>query len=203
MSGLAFAARLIVESEAHRPRLIGAVFPSRPSALGLHGVELGAGLLAIADRIVGAEGICFPPGSRNSLQHFIRFFWLKVQGSMKSCSMIMKMTSTDPSRSAPSGRPQAWQEKTNSSATFSDPATADDDHRPFQRPLDLRAEIGHDAIRDVVEIIVDIEEARERRDLVAIDEGVGDRIAGGKAARHGNEIAVFETCPRSALRSGR
>jgi succinyl-CoA synthetase beta subunit len=37
------------------------------------------------------NGTCLPPGSRNSLQHFIRFFWLNVHGSMKSCSMIIIM----------------------------------------------------------------------------------------------------------------
>src|ERR1700736_6371014 len=82
------------------------------------------------------NGTCFPPGSRNSLQHFMRFFWLNVHGSMKSCSMIMKMNFVSPFTSRlPSARPQAEQENENSWATFSEPSTADDDHRPSRARL--------------------------------------------------------------------
>src|ERR1700687_4098772 len=82
------------------------------------------------------KGICLPPGSRNSLQHFIRFFWLKVHGSIKSCSMIMKMKFESPFTSRlPSGRPHAEHENENSLATFSEPSTADDDHRPSRARL--------------------------------------------------------------------
>ena len=39
-------------------------------------------------------------------QMFITFFWLNVQGSMKSCSMIMKMWSAKVFKSNPSARPR-------------------------------------------------------------------------------------------------
>ena len=77
------------------------------------------------------NGIWRPPGNRNSLQHFIRFFWLKVQGSMKSWSMIMNMNFESPCTSSPpSGNPQAEQENENSRATFSELSAAEDDHNP-------------------------------------------------------------------------
>ena len=61
--------------------------------------------------------------------------------------------------------------------------------QPFERLLDFQTEIGHDAVGDVVEIVVYVDDARERRDLLAVDERVGDRVARGKAARNGNEVA--------------
>src|ERR1039458_1875163 len=75
------------------------------------------------------NGTCLPPGSRNSLQHFIKFFWLKVHGSMKSCNMIMTMFFAISPMVRFSGSPHAWQEMANCSADFCDPETDEDDHR--------------------------------------------------------------------------
>src|SRR5215472_17693682 len=87
-------------------------------------------------RVLHAQnGICLPPGSRNSLQHFIRFFWLNVQGSMKSCSMTIKMFLVNASTSNPLGRLQAAHESANCCAAWSEPGTAEEDHNPSRAVL--------------------------------------------------------------------
>src|SRR5437899_7786874 len=88
------------------------------------------------------NGICLPPGSRNSLQHFIKFFWLNVQGSMKSCIMIMIMCWEMSPTVRLSGMPHAWQESDSCSADFCEPATEDEDHRPSSAPLISRLQSG-------------------------------------------------------------
>src|SRR5580704_9508219 len=88
------------------------------------------------------KGICLPPGSRNSLQHFIRFFWLKVQGSMKSCSMIMIMLLAMSPTVRLSGTPQAWHDAAICSNALGDPATDEDDHRPSSAALISRLKSG-------------------------------------------------------------
>src|SRR6516165_6247738 len=52
--------------------------------------------------------------------------------------------------------------------------------------------VRHDAIGDVVEIVVDVENARQRRDLVALDKSVSDGIAGRKAAGDWDKVAGDE-----------
>src|SRR5262249_18502001 len=54
------------------------------------------------------------------------------------------------------------------------------------------AEVRHDAIGDIVEVIVDVDDAREWGDAPAFDKGVGHRVAGREAARHRHEIAGNE-----------
>jgi hypothetical protein len=53
---------------------------------------------------------------------------------------------------------------------------------PFERLLDLEAEVRHDSVGNVVEVLVDIDDARQRYNLFAINEGVGDGITCGEAA---------------------
>src|SRR5207249_913567 len=61
--------------------------------------------------------------------------WLNVQGSIKSCSMTMKMLLANASTSKPSGRLQAVHESANCCAALSEPGTAEEDQSPSSAVL--------------------------------------------------------------------
>src|SRR5260221_5702397 len=54
------------------------------------------------------------------------------------------------------------------------------------------AEIRHDPIGDVVEVIMDIDDTWQWGDFIAFDKGVGHRIAGREAARHRYEVGGYK-----------
>src|SRR5258708_30314481 len=54
------------------------------------------------------------------------------------------------------------------------------------------AEIRHDPIGDVVEVIIDIDDTWQWGDFIAFDKGVGHRIAGREAARHRYEVGGYK-----------
>src|SRR5258708_7240977 len=65
----------------------------------------------------------------------MRFFWLKVQGSMKSCNIIMIMCREISSMVRVSGRPHAWPDRASWPADLGEPATEEEDHRPSRAPF--------------------------------------------------------------------
>src|SRR6266851_4013413 len=54
------------------------------------------------------------------------------------------------------------------------------------------AEVRHDPIGDVVEVIIDIDDTWQWGDFIAFDKGVGHRIAGREAARHRYEVGGYK-----------
>src|SRR5258708_36394403 len=66
----------------------------------------------------------------------------------------------------------------------------------MQGTLYLKNEIGQNAISNVVEIVVDVHDARQRRGGVAIDEGIGNGVACRKAAGNRNKVADLEFARR-------
>src|SRR5258708_26081375 len=57
------------------------------------------------------------------------------------------------------------------------------------------AEIRNDGVGNVVEVVVDIDDGRERGHFVTVDKCVGDGIARRKTARHRHEVVGDELTP--------
>src|SRR6516165_4917154 len=107
---------------------------------------------------------------------------------MKSCSMIMIMCWAR-SPTVKSGR------LTGQPKLIEGFFRACDGRRrpqPFERPLYLQAEVWQHAVRNVVEVAVDIHNSGQGRDLISLHKRVGYGIACREAARHRDEIGCLE-----------
>ena len=100
-------------------------------------------------------------------------------------------------RCSSSGSPTPQATHSSRSPVRSVPPAADAREQPAQRGGHL--EVGHGAVGDEAEVAVDVDEPRQRDEVLAVVERVGRRAAGRRAARHGDEVVLAE--PLGQLRA--
>src|ERR1035437_428951 len=176
----------------NRLQTIGRAVTARLLASCFHRVQLSTSLFAIADRIVRAE--------RNLLaarkQEFLAALHQVLLVERPRIHEVLQHDHKHVLRDVADGKAlgQAAGLAGDGKLLRRFLRTGNRRGRPqtFERLFDLQTEIRHNAVGDVVEVVVYIHNARERRDLFAVNECVGNGVTRGKTARNRNEVAGNE-----------
>ena len=163
------------------------------------GSRLEPDLLPVADRVVGAEG------DQATVGHDLRDAALAQLADIERVGVLEVLD--DDHEAARRDLAQLGRDRRRAGDAleprFDRAAAAGGLRRP--QALERRAdvEVGDGAVGDVVEVALDVDQARQRDEVLAVVEREGRRAAGRRAAGNRDEVVVRETTRGAARRPPR
>src|ERR1035437_3185522 len=176
----------------NRLQTIGRAVTARLLASCFHRVQLSTSLFAIADRIVRAERNLLAARKQEFLTALHQILLVERPGVHEVLQHDHQHVLRDIADGKALGQAAGLAGDGKLFRRFLRTGDRRGRPEPFERLFDLQTEIRHNAVGDVVEVVVYIHNARERRDLFAVNECVGNGVTRGKTTWNRNKIAGNE-----------
>ena len=162
------------------------------AGVGHHGGDRGARergphLFPVPDRVVGAEGDEAPVGGDlgdAALHHLLHVERVRVHEVLDDDHEGLLGQGVEPRRRVdPAGGAVELGQ-----AAVGPGAAGEGRGAPQALQGPAQVGVGHDPVGEVVEVVLDVDEAGEGDDVTPVDQAVGDGATGGEAARDGDEV---------------
>jgi hypothetical protein len=183
----------LLKVERDGPRLVFPPLRTDEAAFGHRRLELRSGLFAIPDRVIRAEWNLFSAGQQELLAALHQVLLIEGPWVHEILEHDHDHVLRDVADYKAFGNSAGLTGEGELVCRFLRPRDRRRRPEAFERALDFVAPIWHDAIRDVVQVIVYVHDSRKWRDLIAVDERIRYGIARGKAARDRDKVGDLES----------